>query len=283
MTCGLMPQATDTRSSTAATSSFVPPWYAAQYRSAGWLGVLTRRFFRQYAPVHPSPWVSTNCRICACGHRPGVVEHRVGDDVARIEAGARRRRGRCRGRHAGHVVLGQRDAVDQLPGQIAGHVLVLTEPLAGARQLDDVADLVVGPRIGVVARDQLEQPVVEHPGSAARLGARVHRVVDGVLLEQPQPLLVDRVGPQAGLLGGDRDTDLDAAAGDPHLLADRGDGGGHLHLLGVQRHPGEGAAARDTGRHVLQVAQRRRGPAAGDGRGFLSGRAHRQGGRGRRG
>ena len=73
------------------------------------------------------------------------------------------------------------------------------------------------------------------------------------------------------MLGGDRDADLDAASGDSHLLADRGDGGGHLHLLGVRRHPGEGAAAGDTGRHVLQVAQRRRGPAAGNRGGFLPG------------
>ena len=143
------------------------------------------------------------------------------------------------------------------------HVLVLGEALAGGRLLDDVADLVVLPGVGVVSRHLLDQLVVEHPGRATGFGAPVLGVGDRVLLEQPQPILVDGLRAQARLLGGDRDADLDAATGDTHLLADRDHGGGHLDLAGVQRDAGETAAVLHVVRQALQVAQRRRRARAG--------------------
>ena len=60
-----MLHATDNRWRTVATSSFLPPLYAAQYLSAGWLGVLTFNERRQTVETQLAPLASRNERIFA--------------------------------------------------------------------------------------------------------------------------------------------------------------------------------------------------------------------------
>ena len=168
------------------------------------------------------------------GERGVVVEGRVADDVARVEFGARTGGVGA----AGGVDLGWRGAGVEDRSEGLAHVLPLGDVLSNVGFLDDFAELVVLPGIGVVSGYSADQLLQEHLGGAGRVGSVVLGVEAtggvGCLLEQADPGPVHRIGVQGGLLHGDGEGDLGGAAGQAHLLGDSGDGAGHLHLLVVQ-------------------------------------------------
>ena len=178
------------------------------------------------------------------GERGVVVEDGVADDVAGVEFGG------CTGGvgAAGGVDLRRWGAGVEDRGEGLAHVLPFGDVLSNVGFLDDFAELVVLPGVGVVAGYSAHQLLQEHPGGAGRVGAVVlgveaaHRV--GCLLEQADPGPVHRGGVEGGFLHRDGEGDLGGAAGEVHLLGDGGDGAGDLHLLGVQGDPGVVAGGR---------------------------------------